>query len=147
MIRENDVLLRRMTDRYRWVLRAVIVIILATMLAIMGLQIVCRYVFNASLIWAEEMCRYLLIWVSFLAIVDAYERGEIAAVTMLRDSLPRRASILLTMVVEGLGIALMVTCDASVDEPGPQFAQAPQPGMMSSTPAFSKVSRYPCSLQ
>lgn len=96
-----------MTDRYRWVLRAVIVMILATMLAIMGLQIIYRYALNDSLIWAEEMCRYLLIWVSFLAVVDAYERGEIAAVTMLRDALPRRAGLVLTMVVEVLGIVLM----------------------------------------
>jgi TRAP-type C4-dicarboxylate transport system permease small subunit len=101
------VIIERAAGRYRRVLRMAIILILLAMLAVMGLQIVCRYVLNASLIWAEEMCRYLLIWVSFLACADAYERGEIAAVTMVRDALPRRAGLMLAIAVNALGIVLM----------------------------------------
>lgn len=73
--------------------------LIAVLLTIMGLQIVMRYAFNASLIWAEEVCRYLLIWVSLVAAVFAYERGELAAVTLLRDSLPRRTALGLAIFV------------------------------------------------
>lgn len=98
-----------MTDIYRKGLRWLLIATLLTLLSIMGLQIFCRYALNASLIWAEEMCRYLLVWVSFLACAEAYERGEIAAVPILRDALPRRAGLALAILVNLLAIALMGT--------------------------------------
>ena len=81
--------------------------IIAALLAIMVLQIVFRYGFNSSLIWAEEVCRYLLIWVSFLAAFAAYEKGEIASVTFVRDLLPRKAGLALAMVCNLLGLVLL----------------------------------------
>jgi TRAP-type C4-dicarboxylate transport system permease small subunit len=91
----------------RAALRAVIGVTIATLLAIMVLQIVLRYGFNASLIWAEEGCRYLLIWVSFLAVSAAYERGELASVTMVRDMLPRRAGLGVALAANAIGLALL----------------------------------------
>ena len=44
-------------------------------------------------------------------------------------------------------IALTVTCDDSVDAPGPQLAQAPQAGCSSSAPAARKSSSQPCAMQ
>lgn len=44
---------------------------------IMVVQVIARYVFNASLIWAEELCRYVLIWQTFLFVGYAYYRGEL----------------------------------------------------------------------
>lgn len=82
--------------------------IIAVLLAIMTLQIAFRYGFNSSLIWAEEICRHLLIWASFLAAFAAYERGEIAAVTMLRDALPNRAGLALAILANLLALALLV---------------------------------------
>ena len=81
---------------------------IAVLLVIMTLQITFRYGFNASLIWAEEVCRHLLIWASFLACFAAYERGEIAAVTMLRDALPNRAGLALAILANILALALLV---------------------------------------
>lgn len=80
---------------------------LITLLAVMTVQIVLRYGFSSSLIWAEEVCRYLLIWVSFLAAMLAYERGEIASVPMLREALPRRAGLALAMLANACGIILL----------------------------------------
>lgn len=91
----------------RRAIEALTVALIAVLLAVMGLQIVFRYVFNDSLIWAEELCRYLLIWVSFLACYAAYERGEIAAVTLFRDMLPRRAALAVAILCNLLGIALL----------------------------------------
>lgn len=98
----------RLVRVYRAVLGGLVTIVLAALLAIMGMQIVARYGFNASLIWAEEMCRYLLIWASFLAAALSYERGEVAAVTMLRDALPRVAGLVMAIVVNMLGVVLLV---------------------------------------
>lgn len=62
----------------------------ATMLAIVLIvlaQVVARYAFSSSIIWAEEMCRYLLLWQTFLVIGYAYQRGEFVAVEVLPDLL------------------------------------------------------------
>src|SRR5918996_539265 len=50
---------------------------------IMIVQVFARYVLNASLIWAEELCRYILIWQSFLLIGIAYHQGELIALDVL----------------------------------------------------------------
>jgi TRAP-type C4-dicarboxylate transport system permease small subunit len=56
---------------------------MAAILIIMMVQVVARYVFNASLIWAEEICRYILVWITFLFIGLAFQRGELVTVDIL----------------------------------------------------------------
>jgi TRAP-type C4-dicarboxylate transport system permease small subunit len=58
-----------------------------------------RYVFNASLIWAEELCRYLLVWMTFLLIGVALHRGELVAVELVSGALPPRWRFLLKLLV------------------------------------------------
>ncbi|MEO3387939.1 TRAP transporter small permease [Mesorhizobium sp. CAU 1741] len=94
---------------YQHIVGNALVAILTALLLLMGTQIVLRYFFSSSLIWAEEICRYLLIWASFLAVTLAYERGEIASVTILRDALSRTGGLLLSILANLAGIALLVT--------------------------------------
>ena len=42
--------------------------LLAGIVIIMGVQVFFRYVLNDSIIWAEEMSRYFLIWITFLVL-------------------------------------------------------------------------------
>lgn len=98
--------LKLLIDLYRKTMSVLLVGMIATLLAVMISQITLRYFFNSSLIWAEEVCRYLLIWASFLAAATAYERGEIPAFTMLRESLPARWGVLLSILCNLLGAAL-----------------------------------------
>jgi TRAP-type C4-dicarboxylate transport system permease small subunit len=49
----------------------------AVIVVVMVAQVIARYVFNASLIWAEELCRYILLWQTFLFVGYAYHRGEL----------------------------------------------------------------------
>lgn len=68
-------------------------------LLIMVAQVIARYVFDASLIWAEELCRYLLIWQTFLFIGLAYQRGELIAVDILPLLLKPAPRLALKIVV------------------------------------------------
>lgn len=43
-------------------------IALAAMAVIMGIQVVARYLFEASLSWSEELTRYIFIWAAFLSV-------------------------------------------------------------------------------
>lgn len=67
--------------------------------AIMTAQVITRYVFGSSLIWAEELCRYILIWQTFLFIGLAYSRGELVAVDLVPLMLSPRLRLLLKAVM------------------------------------------------
>jgi len=57
----------------------------------MVLQVFCRYVLGSSLIWAEEICRYLLVWMTFLFAGAAFQRGEMVGFEFLVRRLPPHA--------------------------------------------------------
>ncbi|MCT8973963.1 TRAP transporter small permease [Microbaculum marinisediminis] len=90
---------------YRTLMVALLGAMMAILFAVMCVQVFFRYGLNNSLIWAEEVCRYLLIWVSFLACGVAYQRGEIAAMRILVEALPARAAALLTLIAD---VAILV---------------------------------------
>jgi TRAP-type C4-dicarboxylate transport system permease small subunit len=66
---------------------------------IMIVQVIARYVFNASLIWAEEMCRYILVWQSFLLIGIAYHHGELIVLDVLSTRLSPATRFLIRLIV------------------------------------------------
>lgn len=69
-----------------------------TIVVIMTLQVAARYIFDASLIWAEELCRYILIWQTFLFIGMAYGRGELVAVDIVPEMLTPRLRLALRVL-------------------------------------------------
>jgi TRAP-type C4-dicarboxylate transport system permease small subunit len=72
---------------------------MALILVVMVAQVIARYVFSASLIWAEELCRYVLIWQTFLLLGIAYRRGEFVAVDIVPLMLTRRVRLVLKTVM------------------------------------------------
>lgn len=72
---------------------------MALIVGIMIAQVCARYVLGDSLIWAEELCRYLLIWQTFLVLGLAYSRGEFVALDFLPTHLPPRGKWLLSAVM------------------------------------------------
>lgn len=68
----------------------VCIAMLAAMVIITGLQIICRLFFTA-LSWSEELCRYLLIWSTFIGAGIVYKHGGHIAVTLLHGFLPPAA--------------------------------------------------------
>lgn len=66
---------------------------------IMIVQVFARYVLNASLIWAEELCRYILIWQSFLLIGIAYQQGELIILDILTGKVSPAMRFLIRLAV------------------------------------------------
>lgn len=48
--------------------RYLLLLLLAGMTLILGIQIFCRFVLNNSLTWSEELARFMFIWSTFLSI-------------------------------------------------------------------------------
>jgi TRAP-type C4-dicarboxylate transport system permease small subunit len=85
------------------VLDGVTILLLAVLLAAVGLQIFARYVLNHSLYWSEELARYLFIYLVFLGAAVALRRDGHIRVGFLVERLPagpqRAAAILVDLVV------------------------------------------------
>ncbi len=72
--------------------------LMAGIVIIMGVQVFFRYVLNDSIIWAEEMSRYLLIWITFLFLGIAYQRGELISLNLFLQKVPRIVQLVLTIL-------------------------------------------------
>jgi len=84
---------------YNRILDTIAAVLMGAIVVVMVVQVFARYVLNDSLIWAEELCRYLLIWITFLFIGIAFERGEFIAIDVLPNALTPRRRFLLKLVV------------------------------------------------
>ncbi len=71
---------------------------MAVILVVMVVQVAARYLFGSSLIWAEEFCRYILIWQTFLLLGLAYQRGEFVMLDIVPYMLSRGARLALKTV-------------------------------------------------
>jgi TRAP-type C4-dicarboxylate transport system permease small subunit len=89
----------RFVRYYNLAVTAVAGAAMGTIVIVMFVQVLFRYALNDSLIWAEEVSRYLLILMTFLLIGAAFERGEMVSVQFLVNALPRRLAHLVMVPV------------------------------------------------
>ncbi|MFT4192181.1 MAG: TRAP transporter small permease [Comamonas sp.] len=82
----------------RWLL----ILMLGAMACIIFANVVLRYLTNDSLVWAEEVGRYLMIWVTFLGAGLVLRFGGHVAIEDLQNRLPRRAGIALRAALVAL---------------------------------------------
>lgn len=69
----------------RWVL----VGLMAAMAVLVIANVVGRYLFNHSFVWAEELSRYMMVWVGFLGGGLVLRIGAHIAVDVFQDLVPR----------------------------------------------------------
>jgi len=84
---------------YNRILDSLAALLMGAIVVIMVVQVFARYVLKDSLIWAEELCRYLLVWITFLFIGIAFQRGEFIAVDVVPNLLTPRWRFLLKLLV------------------------------------------------
>jgi TRAP-type C4-dicarboxylate transport system permease small subunit len=72
----------------RWVLIA----LMAVMACLVFANVVLRYAFNHSIVWVEEITRYMMVWVGFLGSGLVLRYGAHIAVDTFQDMLPAPAA-------------------------------------------------------
>ena len=107
-------------------------LLLAASCTLVFANVVGRYVFGVSFAWAEEVSRYMMIWLAFLAAGLALREGAHIAVENLPDALPQPLAI----AVRLLALLLMAGFIALIGWLGWHYAQF---AMMQRTP----VMRWP----
>lgn len=98
-------------DRYLTPFENVVVVAsMAAIVTLVSVQVVLRYGFNSSLHWAEELVRYTVVWMSFLAAGMGVKRGAHIAVELLRSLLPTSLSrwVLRLACLAGIAFAVIL---------------------------------------
>jgi len=98
----------------RWVLIA----LMGAMAVLVFANVVSRYVLNYSIIWVEELTRYMMVWVGFLGAGLVLRLGAHIAVEAFQDLLPRRAA----QVVRAGIVALLGATFAAMTWLGVRYA-------------------------
>jgi TRAP-type transport system small permease protein len=101
----DSVFVRRLT----WFVERMLIVLSMLIAAVVFLQVVFRYVLQQPLFWSEELPRYLLIWMSFLAAALAQKSEAHINITLALTPLPAAAQrwvrLLTNLVILGfLGV-------------------------------------------
>ena len=86
----------------------VLVVLLVVISFVMLAQVFARYVFNNSMPWPEEFCRYCYIWTVFLSLGYTIKRGNMLRVGVVMDLFPRWIQNSVTIVINLIILALLV---------------------------------------
>lgn len=99
----------RLIRRLTWLVERALILLSMLIAAVVFLQVVFRYVLQQPLYWSEELPRYLLIWMSFLAAALAQKNEAHINITLAVTPLPmavqRGIHLLANLVILGfLGV-------------------------------------------
>ena len=109
-----ELLSRELNRLAEWVM----VVLLAALTLLVGVQIAGRFLFGYSIFWSDELARFLLAWSAFLGMSVGVRRGAHPAVDSLVRGLPPRGaraafgvavacSLLFFLVMVGYGTLLV----------------------------------------
>ena len=101
-------LLRRIERGLDAIIQPVVFAGMAALIGVITLQIVSRVLFTA-VGWTEEVARFLLVWITFLAGTLAFQRGRHIAVTFVVDALPGRLRQIARIAALLVVLAFMIT--------------------------------------
>jgi TRAP-type C4-dicarboxylate transport system permease small subunit len=93
----------RFVDALVAVVRMVCIVLTIALFVIVVVSVIARYGFGQAVSWTEEVPRYLLIWISFLAAAVCVLRREHVGFDVLFNALPRTARRVL-----GFSLSLLV---------------------------------------
>jgi len=81
---------------------------LGIMIFIAFIEVVRRYLLGKSYIWADDLIRYLIIYVGFVGGAAAYRDNNLASLDLVTRLFPQKAQIMLEIVVNTIVTATMI---------------------------------------
>jgi TRAP-type C4-dicarboxylate transport system permease small subunit len=97
--------IRQVYGQFMW---ASAILLMAALMSISVAQVFCRYLLDFSLIWSEELSRGIMLWITFLFAGLAFDKGEIIALDVLRELIPRKLALGLLLLGNIAVILLLV---------------------------------------
>ncbi|MGM8211912.1 TRAP transporter small permease [Virgibacillus sp. W0430] len=71
-------------------------------------NIILRYFFSAGITWAEELIRYVIIWITFLGSAICFRRGIHVGIDLLMDYLPKSGKKIVQLLIYFISILFML---------------------------------------
>jgi TRAP-type C4-dicarboxylate transport system permease small subunit len=108
----------RVVQRVNRVVEIVVIVAFATLIGVVAAAVFFRYVLNDSIVWGEELARYLFVWITFLGGGLGVGRNIHVGVDAVVEAMPERVRKLVEISVE----LMIVVFVASLIFVGAQFA-------------------------
>ncbi len=87
----------RICDTVFTVIKVLMAIMITVMVIITTMEVVRRYIFGKSFIWAEELVKFLLVAVTFLGGPAAYRAGGLAFLDLVTSHLGKKAQTVISI--------------------------------------------------
>ena len=81
-------------------------VLLVAMLAAIGTQVIARFIIGAPTVWAEELARYLLVWITMLGSAALLEKNQHITIDILITSVPVRVRTVLMWLRDAITLAV-----------------------------------------
>lgn len=103
-----ETVLGKINEAVLSVCRLLAISLLAVMTVIILANVFFRYVLDDALAWSEEVAKYLMVWLTFVAAPLAFKLGALVSIQALPDALNGRKNEILQIVIQVVIIGLMV---------------------------------------
>lgn len=109
----NNVCMKKLgivTDSIKQMYRWFMILVTFSLFIIVAYNITRRYVFNNSIAWADELARFLFIWVNLLGMISVFQNNELVGLDILTRVIIKKTKhgklILLTIEFIAVGVVL-----------------------------------------
>jgi len=102
--------MKRLNDLLMQVCGLLVMIMVPVMTIIIFVQVVMRYAFMSPFMWAEELARYLLVWISCLGSAYAVRKGMHISIAYIKDRVPNPARFIMMITGHLIATVFFVFC-------------------------------------
>lgn len=102
------IMLEKIAHLLEQVVNRVALIFFSVIFGVMLIQIFFRYVLNSPLVWTEELCRFLFIWICFLGWTIALRRKSHIRISFFLERLPPLAQKMITIIFQLLILVFLI---------------------------------------
>lgn len=102
--------MRKFNDLMLAICKYAIIAMVPVMTVIIFVQVVLRYVFQSPFSWAEELARYLLVWITCLGSAYAIRGGMHISISYLRGKLKGPAQTAVTAAIYIITLGFFFYC-------------------------------------
>ena len=97
----------KLMDGIETIIKYIMTIALAIMVFVTVLEVIRRYMFGLSYPWAEELVRYLLVWVTFVGGSVAFKTGNMVLLDLVLNYLSDKNKHILALITNTVSLAFL----------------------------------------
>jgi len=80
-----------------------------SIITIIFLQVIMRYIFNSGLRWPNEIAGFIFVWICFTGPIFAFENNDLLKLDYFRERLPYNLKYLVEIIIESIVLFFLIT--------------------------------------